>query len=266
MTPKISGLMKIEFGSNVVKYILWPAMVIFQFEDLSTRSAFRLKFIENQVNGHVSGLHYTWLVLRTRAFSDDVDGFLTLSVDPIEEGCSTLRAWQNRRLVESQEGIETEVVPRADLINSGRLVPRGTQISYSAAVDLVAELGVSQLIVSTPIDMSKITEVKYPDCDIYVENMILYGDLIALPFDVLWAAMVIFQFEEIRLFDRILVPDLRLGLNFIENQVNGHVSGLHCTWLVPRTRASFDDMDWFLTLRVDPLEEGCSTLRAWPFK
>ncbi|KAI5672877.1 hypothetical protein M9H77_13241 [Catharanthus roseus] len=181
-------------------------------------------------------------------------------------------------LVESQEGLETEVGPRADLveaalmcldllrlpscarnphvgfaltffhiifsshINSGRLVPRGTQIPYSAVVDLVAELGrllvlrpvarlrdfvghkmllektvevqgdnncfnhlrdrritlyarvilethdgrlqrISNLIVSTPIDVSKITEVNYLDCDIYVENMILFGDLIALPFE-----------------------------------------------------------------------------------
>ncbi|KAI5654592.1 hypothetical protein M9H77_31779 [Catharanthus roseus] len=41
-------------------------------------------------------------------------------------------------------------------------------------------------------------------------------------------------------------------------------SGLHCTWLVPRTRASSDDVNEFLTLRVDPREEGCSTLRVWP--
>ncbi|KAI5661432.1 hypothetical protein M9H77_20755 [Catharanthus roseus] len=56
----------------------------------------------------------------------------------------------------------------------------------------------------------------------------------------------------------------RPGLKFVENQVNGRISGLHCTWLVPCTRASSDDMDEFLTLRVDPLEEGRSTLRAWP--
>ncbi|KAI5661865.1 hypothetical protein M9H77_21188 [Catharanthus roseus] len=56
----------------------------------------------------------------------------------------------------------------------------------------------------------------------------------------------------------------RSGLKFGENQVNGRVSGLYCTWLVPRTRAFSDDLDGFLTLRVDPLEEGCSTLRAWP--
>ncbi|KAI5650039.1 hypothetical protein M9H77_36044 [Catharanthus roseus] len=49
-----------------------------------------------------------------------------------------------------------------------------------------------------------------------------------------------------------------------DDYVNGRVSGLHCTWLVSRIRASFDDVDGFLTLRVDPLEEGCSTLRAWP--
>ncbi|KAI5673858.1 hypothetical protein M9H77_14222 [Catharanthus roseus] len=54
--------------------------------DLSTRSAFR----------HVSGLHCTCLVPGTRASSDDVDGFLTLRVDPLEEGCITLRAWPNR--------------------------------------------------------------------------------------------------------------------------------------------------------------------------
>ncbi|KAI5652389.1 hypothetical protein M9H77_29576 [Catharanthus roseus] len=35
-------------------------------------------------------------------------------------------------------------------------------------------------------------------------------------------------------------------------------------WLVSRTRASSDDVDGFFTLRVDPLEEGRSTWRAWP--
>ncbi|KAI5662472.1 hypothetical protein M9H77_21795 [Catharanthus roseus] len=33
---------------------------------------------------------------------------------------------------------------------------------------------------------------------------------------------------------------------------------------VPRTRASSDDVDRFLTLRVDPFEEGRSTWRVWP--
>ncbi|KAI5667369.1 hypothetical protein M9H77_17222 [Catharanthus roseus] len=89
-------------------------------KDPSTRSAFR--FVENQVNGRVSGLHCTWLVPHTRASSDDVDGFLTLRVDPLKEGRSTLRAWPNY------------------------LVPRGTHISYSAAVDLVAELGFKILV------------------------------------------------------------------------------------------------------------------------
>ncbi|KAI5667926.1 hypothetical protein M9H77_17779 [Catharanthus roseus] len=62
------------------------------------------------------------------------------------------------RLVENQKGFENEVGPRTDLISSGRsgpskplkvafycgtynLVPRGTQMPYSAAVDLVARLG-----------------------------------------------------------------------------------------------------------------------------
>ncbi|KAI5650354.1 hypothetical protein M9H77_36359 [Catharanthus roseus] len=57
---------------------------------------------------------------------------------------------------------------------------------------------------------------------------------------------------------------MKTSFKFVQNQVNGYVSGLHCTWLVPRTRASSDDVDGFLTLRVDPLEEGRSTLRAWP--
>ncbi|KAI5658500.1 hypothetical protein M9H77_27293 [Catharanthus roseus] len=90
-----------------------------------------LKFGENQVKGRVSGLHCTWLVPRTRASSDDVDEFLTLRVDPLEEGRSTLRAWPNRLTQDGQ---------RYD--KPLNLVPRGTQIPYSAAVDLVAELGV----------------------------------------------------------------------------------------------------------------------------
>ncbi|KAI5662641.1 hypothetical protein M9H77_21964 [Catharanthus roseus] len=80
-------------------------------------------FGENQVNGRVSGLPCTWLVSRTRASSDDLDGFLTLRVDPLKEVRSTWRAWPNRLTQD---------------------VPRGRQISYSAAVDLVAELGLTQ--------------------------------------------------------------------------------------------------------------------------
>ncbi|KAI5653735.1 hypothetical protein M9H77_30922 [Catharanthus roseus] len=55
----------------------------------------------------------------------------------------------------------------------------------------------------------------------------------------------------------------RPGLKFGDIQVNGRVSGLHCTWLVPHPRTSSDDVDGFLTLRVDPLNEGRSTWRAW---
>ncbi|KAI5657896.1 hypothetical protein M9H77_26689 [Catharanthus roseus] len=58
---------------------------------------------------------------------------------------------------------------------------------------------------------------------------------------------------------KILAPDLHLGLKFGENQVNGRISILHCTWLIPCTRVSSDVVDGFLTLRVDPLVEGHST-------
>ncbi|KAI5661667.1 hypothetical protein M9H77_20990 [Catharanthus roseus] len=87
-----------------------------------------------------------------------------------------------------------------------------------------------QLMARTPMGVSKITE--------YIAN---YGFLA-----------------------KILAPDLHSGLKFGENQVNGRVSGLHCTWLVLRTRASFDNVDGFFTLRVDPLEEGRNSWRARP--
>ncbi|KAI5669245.1 hypothetical protein M9H77_19098 [Catharanthus roseus] len=49
-----------------------------------------------------------------------------------------------------------------------------------------------------------------------------------------------------------------------KNSVVHSVTGLHCTWLVPCTRASSNDVDGLLTLRVDLLEEGRSTWRVWP--
>ncbi|KAI5675514.1 hypothetical protein M9H77_06464 [Catharanthus roseus] len=52
------------------------------------------------------------------------------------------------------------------------------------------------------------------------------------------------------------------GPSLVKNQVNECVSGLHCTWLVPHTRASSDDVDELFTLRVDTLEEGRSTEAA----
>ncbi|KAI5668253.1 hypothetical protein M9H77_18106 [Catharanthus roseus] len=96
------------------------------------KTSFRLglKFVENQVNGRIRGLHCTWLVPRTRASSDDMDGFLTLRADLLEEGRSTLRTWPNRYL-------------RGHRIML--CVPRGTQMTYSAAVDLVAGLGASHV-------------------------------------------------------------------------------------------------------------------------
>ncbi|KAI5652267.1 hypothetical protein M9H77_29454 [Catharanthus roseus] len=101
-----------------------------------------------------------------------------------------------------------------------------------------------QLMVSTPTDVSKIAEVKYLDRDIYVENVTLSGDLIALPFE-------------------------GYGLDYLYNDLSTksasrRVRELHCTWLVPYNRASSDDVDEFLTLRRDPLKEGRSTWRACP--
>ncbi|KAI5673865.1 hypothetical protein M9H77_14229 [Catharanthus roseus] len=97
------------------------------------KTSFRpgLKFVENQVSGRVSGLHCTWLVPRTRASSDDVDGFLTLRsvAQPVFTWTSHHALRWDGRLVEGQEGLETEIGPRADLlgapgISSGR---SGTQ-------------------------------------------------------------------------------------------------------------------------------------------
>ncbi|KAI5653107.1 hypothetical protein M9H77_30294 [Catharanthus roseus] len=76
-----------------------------------------LKFGENQVNGRVSGLYYTWLVPRTRASSDD---YLEGVAQSVFTWTSHHALWWDGRLVESQEGLETEVGPKADLISSGR--------------------------------------------------------------------------------------------------------------------------------------------------
>ncbi|KAI5681814.1 hypothetical protein M9H77_03042 [Catharanthus roseus] len=137
-------------------------MVIFQFEVIHfVRFRYHLgnkilvpdlhpglKFGENQVNRHVSGLHCTWLVPCTKASSDDVNGTWRLAQSVF---MWTLHhaLWWDGRLVESQEGLETEVGPKADLSTHTRglterscSLPRGTQISYSAVVDLVAELGI----------------------------------------------------------------------------------------------------------------------------
>ncbi|KAI5659557.1 hypothetical protein M9H77_28350 [Catharanthus roseus] len=42
----------------------------------------------------------------------------------------------------------------------------------------------------------------------------------------------------------------------------GSVRELHCTWLVPRTRDPSDGVDGFRLERVDPLEDGCSTVEG----
>ncbi|KAI5654597.1 hypothetical protein M9H77_31784 [Catharanthus roseus] len=118
-------------------------------QDLHSEESTNL--VLDHVFGSVRGLHCTWLVPRTRASSDSVDVsdsgkwiYLKRGIDC--EGCGLISLRGHRImlcgwvscLVGSQEGLETK-------INSGRVVPRGTQISYSAAVDLVAGLGVSHL-------------------------------------------------------------------------------------------------------------------------
>ncbi|KAI5669316.1 hypothetical protein M9H77_19169 [Catharanthus roseus] len=118
------------------------------------KTSFRpgLKFVENQVKGRVSGLHRTWLVPGTRASFDDVDGFLTLRVDPLEEGRGPWMVWPNQstwtphhalRLARNGQGPSKplKVVYYCETYN---LVPRGMQMLYSAVVDLVAGLGASQ--------------------------------------------------------------------------------------------------------------------------
>ncbi|KAI5680920.1 hypothetical protein M9H77_02147 [Catharanthus roseus] len=101
----------------------------------------------------VRGLHCTWLVPRTRASSDGLDDLdsgewihLKRGID--HGGCGPIDL---RGHLKSQEGLDTEVGPKADLIDLGQtgtysLVPRGTQIPYSAAVNLVVGLGVSHLL------------------------------------------------------------------------------------------------------------------------
>ncbi|KAI5640855.1 hypothetical protein M9H77_00213 [Catharanthus roseus] len=73
-----------------------------------------------------------------RASSDDVDGFLTLRVDPLERGHSRSRFSIICFLLRLTQDGQRYNKPL-------NLVLRGTPISYSAAIDLVAELGVSQV-------------------------------------------------------------------------------------------------------------------------
>ncbi|KAI5677494.1 hypothetical protein M9H77_08444 [Catharanthus roseus] len=104
------------------------------------KTSFRpgLKFVENQVSGRVSGLHCTWLVPCTRAFSDDVDGFLTLRVDPLEEGRRPRRVWPNPSTWTPHHAL------RLAREGQGSSEPlKGTQMPYSIAVDLVEGLGAS---------------------------------------------------------------------------------------------------------------------------
>ncbi|KAI5671318.1 hypothetical protein M9H77_11682 [Catharanthus roseus] len=122
---------------------------------------------------------------------------LNLDFPAALETLMTIRDTINRS--SSRRGVLVRVSPEGHTYS---LVPRDMQIPYSATVDLVSELGMllertvevqgdnncfnhlrDRLIISTPIDVNKMAVVKYPDCDIYVKNVILSGDLTALPFE-----------------------------------------------------------------------------------
>ncbi|KAI5682086.1 hypothetical protein M9H77_03314 [Catharanthus roseus] len=128
--------------------------------DQSYSSSYDLVF------GSVRGLHYMWLVFCTRASFDSMDNSDSGEWIYLKGGVVPWRAWPNQStwtlhhalrwdglLVESQEGLETKVGPRANLINSGQTEAQARckdhlviivisterqQIPYSAAVDLVA--------------------------------------------------------------------------------------------------------------------------------
>ncbi|KAI5658889.1 hypothetical protein M9H77_27682 [Catharanthus roseus] len=106
----------------------------------------------------VRGLHCTWLVPSTRASSDGVDDLDSGEWIHFKRGVD-----RERLARDGQEGQQTaEVLCQEFLIKSPRgayvyccsrvmfhcgaykLVPRGTQMSYSTAVDLVAGLEASQ--------------------------------------------------------------------------------------------------------------------------
>ncbi|KAI5664316.1 hypothetical protein M9H77_23639 [Catharanthus roseus] len=70
-----------------------PSHVIY---DCPSASLFP-EFVQEQVNA-AQGFHRQNDLYSNTVSSDDVDGFLTLRVDPLEEGRSTLRAWPNQYL------------------------------------------------------------------------------------------------------------------------------------------------------------------------
>ncbi|KAI5673839.1 hypothetical protein M9H77_14203 [Catharanthus roseus] len=82
----------------------------------------------------VRGLHCTWLVPSMRASSDGVDDLDSGEWIHLKRGIVPWRTWPNHstwtphhalwwdgRLVESQEGLETKVGPRADLVGAPRV-------------------------------------------------------------------------------------------------------------------------------------------------
>ncbi|KAI5652523.1 hypothetical protein M9H77_29710 [Catharanthus roseus] len=164
-------------------------------------------------------------------------------------------------LVESQEGLDTEVGPRADLVGVALMCLDSLRLPSCGRNPHVGDIGLrlfkssKELIVSTPIDVSKIAHVKYPDSDIYVENVILSGDLIALPFGLwrdTWDGRLSKHYSQVDCRRKQMTflftnayekPHCDQGYNFDYDLVFESVRGLHCTWPVPRTRASFDGVD-----------------------
>ncbi|KAI5682161.1 hypothetical protein M9H77_03389 [Catharanthus roseus] len=96
------------------------------------------------------GLQCTWLVPRTRASFDGVDvldsgEWIHLKRGVDRRGCGPISLRVHYIILCDGMAALWRARRGLKLINSGRLVPRGTQIPYSAAVDLVEGLGVSQV-------------------------------------------------------------------------------------------------------------------------
>ncbi|KAI5658354.1 hypothetical protein M9H77_27147 [Catharanthus roseus] len=111
------------------------------------KTSFRpgLKFVENQVNGRVSGLHCTWLVPHTRASSDNVDGGRGPTGIYVDiASCSAVGRSPSGELARNGQGPSK---PLKAMFHCGAYnLPRGTQMPYSAAVDLVVGLGASHRV------------------------------------------------------------------------------------------------------------------------
>ncbi|KAI5658631.1 hypothetical protein M9H77_27424 [Catharanthus roseus] len=139
------------------------------------------------VFGNFRGLHCTWLVPRTRASSDGVDDLnsgewihLKRGIDHRECGPIGLRG---HRIMHcggvrppSEKGVEAALMCLDSLRLPScskplfRLVPRGLQIPYSAAVDLVERLGLDRTFSPVGLTSSK-TKHKLLDIRLQLDMM-----------------------------------------------------------------------------------------------